>query len=295
MGRTLKRVPLNFNWPMGKTWGGYLNPHARFRVDCPSCKGSGLAPDAKRFSEQWYGSAPFDPVAYGSRPLTIDNPVLQAFAEQQCRRTPDYYGTGPAAVAREARRLLKHWGASWSHQLAQADVDALVDGGRLPDFTRRPRNEEQAAQLAAAGGYWIRESNGYRPTADEVNDWSLGGMGHDGGNQYVCVKARCEREGVAHECPACGGDGELWASPEAKAASEAWTDEEPPIGDGFQLWETTSEGSPASPVFSTLDELCAWCADNATTFGSSRASAEKWREMLDEDFVRHEEGNVVFL
>lgn len=30
----------------------------------------------------------------------------------------------------------------------------------------------------------------------------------------------------------------------------------PPKGDGYQLWETTSEGKPMSPVFATLDELC---------------------------------------
>lgn len=62
-----------------------------------------------------------------------------------------------------------------------------------------------------------------------------------------------------------------------------------------QLWETTSEGSPVSPVFATLDELCAWCETNATTFGSFKASKEEWKKMLDEDFVHHQEGNMVFL
>jgi hypothetical protein len=70
---------------------------------------------------------------------------------------------------------------------------------------------------------------------------------------------------------------------------------DPPTGDGFQLWETTSEGSPQSPVFKTIDELCAWCESNATTFGSFKASKEKWKEMLSKDFVHHQEGNFTFI
>lgn len=69
----------------------------------------------------------------------------------------------------------------------------------------------------------------------------------------------------------------------------------PPTGDGFQLWETTSEGSPTSPVFATLDELCAWCETNATTFASETATAEKWREMLITDNVHHQNGNITFI
>jgi hypothetical protein len=50
-----------------------------------------------------------------------------------------------------------------------------------------------------------------------------------------------------------------------------------------------------SPVFATLEELCEWCADNATTFGSSRATKEEWMQMLDSKFVYHQEGNIIFL
>lgn len=70
---------------------------------------------------------------------------------------------------------------------------------------------------------------------------------------------------------------------------------EPPIGEGYQLWETTSEGSPSSPVFKTLDELCEWCEINATTFANFKATKEQWKEMLDKDFVSHKQGNVIFI
>lgn len=70
---------------------------------------------------------------------------------------------------------------------------------------------------------------------------------------------------------------------------------EVPEGDGYQLWENTSEGSPTSPVFKTLEELCEWCENNATTFAHFTASKEEWFEMLGNDRVHHKEGDVVFL
>lgn len=70
---------------------------------------------------------------------------------------------------------------------------------------------------------------------------------------------------------------------------------EPPTGEGYQLWENTSEGSPQSPVFATLQELCAWCAEHATTFAKHKATAEEWEQMLSENFVYHQEGNAIFL
>lgn len=299
MGRELKRVPLYFNWPLKKVWGGYVNPYSSQSTECPACDGSGNGPEAARYYDEWYGKSPFDPIRYGSRPLTIDNPALQAFARRQCEREPGYYGTGEHAVRREAARLFGLWRHCWCHQLSQADVDALLAAGRLMDFTRVPRTPEQRevvkAKLAAGGNSWLPEDNGYHPTADEVNDWSLGGIGHGSINAYACVKARCAREGITDiACRRCRGDGRLWPSEEIEAAHEAWKPTEPPTGEGFQLWETTSEGSPVSPVFASIEPLCEWAAANATTFGNFRATAEQWRQMLDVGFVRHEEGNAVF-
>jgi len=67
---------------------------------------------------------------------------------------------------------------------------------------------------------------------------------------------------------------------------------DPPTGDGFQMWENTSEGSPQSPVFKTLDELCEWCAENATAFGLyHKASVEEWHEIFETGYFR--QGNVL--
>jgi hypothetical protein len=58
-------------------------------------------------------------------------------------------------------------------------------------------------------------------------------------------------------CPTCDGDGAVH-TPEQNAAREAWEATEPPAGEGWQLWSTTSEGTPKSPVFDTAEGLAQW-------------------------------------
>lgn len=82
--------------------------------------------------------------------------------------------------------------------------------------------------------------------------------------------------------------------PDFHAQIELNFDIEPPKGEGYQLWETTSEGSPKSPVFKTLEELCEWCEEFATTFADYKATKEQWKSMFERDFVCHEEGNAIF-
>ena len=76
MGREVKRVALDFDWPLETIWQGYLNRWHTHKSSCGSCAGSGYSPTAKRFHEEWYGYTPFDPVAYGAAPLREDDPVF---------------------------------------------------------------------------------------------------------------------------------------------------------------------------------------------------------------------------
>jgi hypothetical protein len=56
---------------------------------------------------------------------------------------------------------------------------------------------------------------------------------------------------------------------------------EVPIGEGYQLWETTSEGSPISPVFATPEELAKWLFENKiSTFGGMTTTYENWLEFI---------------
>lgn len=296
---------------------------------------AGGRPDANAalFHAQWYANAPFDPVAYGAEPLSPFAPAIWQLASRNVGEAPDFYmthaeriareafkhkamtgGFGPddpplvpfpsfdkeRAINHEARRLYELWRYQWSHHLIQADVDALVADSRLPEFTLRPRNAAQAEALSmqeAAGGsgYWLDEPNGYHPTAAEVNEWSFEGFGHDSINNGVCVEARCVREGVPYMCSRCHGSGSIWPSPEIEQQCENWEKTDPPTGDGYQLWEDCSEGSPVSPVFASFDELCAWAESNATTFGPYKATADEWKAMLDGGVVHatNERGDIL--
>jgi hypothetical protein len=161
------------------------------------------------------------------------------------------------------------------YHLTQVEVDALLTHNRL---------------------WELKEKLGRDPTVDEVNQWAIHNPhGHDSINRWICVEASAKELGVYGRCPTCKGSGELWDSLENKQKFEAWRPQEPPVGPGFQLWETTSEGSPQSPVFATLEALAAWCEKNATTFGSAKASAEDWFKMLDEDNVHFQEGRFTFV
>ena len=55
----------------------------------------------------------------------------------------------------------------------------------------------------------------------------------------------------------------------------------------IQLYQTTSEGTPISPVFKgdELEKLSEYAAENCTTFGDFKATKEEWFKMLSEDFV----------
>ena len=63
---------------------------------------------------------------------------------------------------------------------------------------------------------------------------------------------------------------------------------DPSSGNGYQLWETTSEGSPISPVFETPEGLAKWLADtDASSFGPQTATYDKWLR-----FIRSEEMGI---
>lgn len=288
MGRELRRVPMDFDWPIGEVWHGYLMPDRLKGADCTDCK-NGYSPRAQHLKDLWYGYVPFKPASNGSTPLSPDTPAVRAFAERNVANAPDFYGTGNLAITLEARRLAKLWNGQWCHHLNQDDVDALVAADRLWDFTRTWDPETR----------WQKIEPPVTPTAEQVNEWSLRGFGHDSLNASIVIRARCEREGVGDTCPTCDGHATVEAYPGQRADADAWQPTDPPEGEGYQLWETTSEGSPKTPVFATLDELCAYAAEHCTTFADSKASAEGWRHMLDGGIVGVEmaddKGNRILL
>lgn len=215
MGRTLKRVPRDFDWPLHTVWQGYVLPPQVTLPTCQRCEGDGYTPEARAIAKAFY--------AQGDREL------------------------------------------AWHDKLGQQEIDALVAARRLPP-----------GSVAAA-----------------VNDAERRRLVHDAINRNALIGFRCERLGIAQHCPTCDGWGDIGTDAQRDAV-ENWEGTEPPAGDGYQLWETTSEGSPISPVFPSLELLAEWCEQAATTFGDARVSAAEWHVMLGDGFVHHREGPYLF-
>lgn len=52
----------------------------------------------------------------------------------------------------------------------------------------------------------------------------------------------------------------------------------------FQLYETTSEGTPLSPIFATHQDLARWCVDNdITIFGRRTAPYDVWMRVARDE------------
>lgn len=198
MGREVKRVPLNFDWPVNKTWEGYLNPNY---VECTACKGSGETMAMKRLGD-----------LVGLLMLSGSDS-----AEQKCHpyfhETPLYNSRGK---------------------------------------TCGPDMAELTGALAGRQPRWP--------------------FGHDCVDRWSATRKIINAAGLPESwgrCPDCDGEG----IPRDKIEIyESWQKSEPPEGEGWQVWETVSEGSPISPVFATPEELAAhmaqtrWGADQGTSY-----------------------------
>ena len=259
MGREVRRVSLDFDWPLNKIWEGFLNPHYKHCKECPFCERSGLNPESKQVADDYY----------------------------------DFARTG----------------RKWGSKLTQDEVDALLDEGRLSSFNYQkwdaetkewedlgirhlisadmvnrwnegipyPRNQENY-------DLWCRETNALfsEEQAALLNNSIKGSFGgHDAINRWIVVKQRCKRLGIYGECDHCKGEGEVWRKPEDEVNAEAWKEILPPEGDAYQIWETTSEGSPITPPFATPEELAKWAADNgASVMGGQTTTYNKWLNFI---------------
>ena len=63
----------------------------------------------------------------------------------------------------------------------------------------------------------------------------------------------------------------------------------------FQLYETTSEGTPLSPVFETLEELIDYATENCTVFADYKVSKTEWIKMINDDNFYIKDGNITWM
>lgn len=234
MSRELKRVALNFGWPLRKVWRGFICDLPPDSKTCKACDGRGYSPEAKRIHDEFYDSD-----NYG---------VTWQYV----------HGTGPDGqpAARPPWLIFGHT-KRWEFDLTQDEVDMLVREGRysVPG--------ERIIEYRHNGGprHWlrIRPVPMSRITPEQVNrHYQYESFGHDGINHWLLTTQRAKRLGVPVDCPACKGKGHGRAPRWLKKAHATWKKTEPPAGPGYQLWETVSEGSPISPVFSDGMALAEW-------------------------------------
>lgn len=247
MGREVKRVPLDFDHPLNEVWPGFVRVGREF-PPCPDCRHG----RNETLMDRMFPS-PHDNYSTGlSR---------EAYAIESTFY-PHQIG-GPLADV-----------LAWCDKIGQAEVDMLVEEHRLGRRTLYDRIELSPPYETDECGYEIKfrfdRNDRPNPTAAEVNA-ANGRAGtlfhdghHDGINRHLLVRNRCRLLGIEMNCATCTGRAVIATDEEyaaEEAASEAWEREEPPLGVGWQLWETVSEGSPVSPVFATAEDLAAWMAE----------------------------------
>lgn len=89
-------------------------------------------------------------------------------------------------------------GTRWCDNITQDEVQALWDNNRLKfDFKTIP-------------------------TAQEVNEWSKKGFGHDAINRCICIKQRAKRLGVYGLCEKCNGYGYNFTEEHCHLALQMW-------------------------------------------------------------------------
>jgi hypothetical protein len=223
-----------------------------------ACDRTGLNPETKKIDDEWYA---FESNNYKPNPY-----------RENARYNVDAH----------------------SNNITEVEVEALVRSGRLSDLLdswyhfNDEKNvwEKKDTSVPYKERVWVECEEPTFPTTEQVNEWNLRGMGHDAINRRICTEARAKELGVYGVCECCNGEGDIWFSDEIKELAENWESYEPPVGDGYQMWENTSEGSPQSPVFETLDELCEWCSENASIFGTKEfVSKETWLKCLGGDEI----------
>lgn len=234
MGRTCKRVPLDFSWPMKTLWIGYVNPYKG--VDCPYCD-HGYSEKAQEIIAEVYpwkkGDETYAPNPY--KPNTTYNPH------------------------------------SKDHHMTQDEVDYFME--------HRHKNTIAEVQRVMAERF---------PDADKVTpeifsqlSLMLWDFTHD--LHWQMINYHSEKEGWDSSCPHCKGEGVLFLNDEIKRLHEEFRWQEPPTGEGYQMWEDTSEGSPISPVFKTAEELAEYCErEGVSWFGARTAKKEDWLRVIND-------------
>ena len=225
MGREIRRVPVDFDWPLDKRWHGFLVPEGLHGEPCRDCN----------VGETW-----------ASRWLYILCSQIGMLATD--------------VRDQEAGRPMHPW-------LAGNPYPAYIPGPDLHTAGTIPRVSADILDLfVGITGRPAAEIGGLFGRTIEYDIYQAIGKAA-GGEEWG-------------QCPTCAGQGEHEKYPGQRAEREAWEPTDPPVGEGWQLWETVSEGSPISPVFPAKEGLVDWLCSPAYTWGASSPMTREQAEQF---------------
>lgn len=211
MSREVKRVALNFDWPLNERWEGYLWPDSLQGDPCPDCFGG------QTHAGWWL------------QHLCNRIDMLAQDVGDQKQGRPMHPWLKEDAYPHGQWEGLQGGPRNFKVVRPSADIVTLV---------ARLEGESEERIMNPMRGF----SNGI----------------------YKAVTKAAGLENFGH-CETCDGKGSLEKYPGQRADGDAWERTEPPDGEGWQLWESVSEGSPISPVFESAEALAAWMASPAYT------------------------------
>lgn len=162
-------------------------------------------------------------------------------------------------------------------------VEALTrDLLMLDDDLRAQAQGRPLHPYLAGGGHYLNA----RPSADIAEFGTglagreSGFIGHDALDNWRATAKVIEAAGLDPKvwgmCTNCH-DGRVEVYEGQRAEAEAWEPTQPPAGEGWQLWETTTEGSPVSPAFPDQAGLIDWLTSKEAYDGPvTREQAERF-------------------
>ncbi len=252
MGRELKRVPLDFNPPLNKTYDPNPNPYYKYNKDCSHCRGKGVSPHAVHLENLWYGKTLFIPEERGSKKHSKNMPAIIFRAQKNIDFSPEFYGTSEDAVTLEAERLAELYNQSLSYHLTKEDIAILLRDGHLKELTHD----------WTRGTGWVEKTSRVELTPEYVNSKLIEDPFLSSSKLLTAIsKYECEQRNEPFYCPNCEGKGNIWIEEKYKQLCEEWVNEDIPVGEGYQMWSTTIDG-PISPVFKQPKQLARWLTAN---------------------------------
>lgn len=251
MGREIRRVPLDFDWPLNKVWKGFINPH---RKPCPEDQKTcfnGITAGAQwleavcRFMCTLADDARRSDEPRSTYPVAVPHPYMVGFP------TAPHYET-PADKA--------------------AEFDKLEGRERTMAYYRYHESIPPHERILRPSKDFLDMMNGIMGKDAPTSSRSWDGYLTKSYAVYFKILEAANLNKDWGTCPVCKGK---CIDPAVQEAYEAWKPEGPPEGPGYQIWETVSEGSPITKVFATKGEIVKHLVAN----GYSTEAAESFSDV----------------